>query len=296
MLHEQRIALFLSDLAGELIAEEERAREAARTGKALGSQTGFESFDKAIGGFFTPGLHTLLAAPGAGKTALALQIGEQCGTPCLYVTAEMRPVDLLRRIAARISGQYLGQFRGGGLLPSTLEKILLRVAEACPKMALYDGTMSPISPDDICRQAAAIRDRFGAEQCLVIIDSFSDWAGSLKAPGDGGRMLTEYEACELGISALKTVAGELSSPILAIVHRNRAGNNRSESAEQLHSVKGSGRLEYVPETVMNLSVDNEASASDIKNVTLTFSKNRNGIRGQKIAFTFEGRLQKFTEV
>ena len=103
----------LGDLAADFLAQEAIAREAVASGKAPGPITGLEILDEEIGGFMARGVHVLLAAPGAGKTSLALQIAGTCGCPALYVTSEMPRVELLRRIIARTTRTYLGKLRGG---------------------------------------------------------------------------------------------------------------------------------------------------------------------------------------
>jgi len=55
--------------------------------------------------------------PGTGKTAFALQVAAQCGFPCLYVTCEMAPLELLRRHTARVTRTYLNRFKSGELSP-----------------------------------------------------------------------------------------------------------------------------------------------------------------------------------
>ena len=72
----------LGDLANDLLAQEAIAREAVASGKAPGPTTGLSTLDEEIGGFMARGLHVLLAAPGAGKTSLALQIAGTLRMPC----------------------------------------------------------------------------------------------------------------------------------------------------------------------------------------------------------------------
>lgn len=67
---------------------------------------GVESLDKSLGGGLRPGLNVLMADPGAGKTALAVQLlahNAMAGRECLYVTLEM-PVSQIRgRVRSYVS-------------------------------------------------------------------------------------------------------------------------------------------------------------------------------------------------
>ena len=71
---------WLGDLLPALIADNDAALDALRTGQPRGPCTGIAPLDEALGGFFEAGLHTIQANAGAGKTALALQIASDCGS------------------------------------------------------------------------------------------------------------------------------------------------------------------------------------------------------------------------
>jgi len=281
----------LSDATADLLAEEAKARTLKEQGIAPGPVTGFASLDEELGGYLTPGLHVLLAAPGAGKTAFALQVGAQCGCPCLFVTAEMRVAELVRRVTARVTGTYLGWLRGGKMTEAQLQGVVERAAAACERLAFYDGTETPAVANTIRDAAAAVRgERFDAGHVLLVLDSLTDWAGG----GIGGAS-EEYAATEAALTALKGVALSLPAPVLCVVHRNRAGQ-RGDAESRLFSGKGTGRIEYISETVINLEPNGEPGADGKTEIILRLLKNRNGQRGKALLFTFEGRLQEFTEV
>jgi replicative DNA helicase len=288
----------LNDLAGELLAQEATAREAALTGKAPGPTTGIASLDEEIGGFLARGLHVLLAAPGAGKTSLALQIAGTCGCPCLYVTSEMPRVELLRRIIARTTGTYLSKLRGGKLGADDLGQHVRSAALACPMLALYDATRHAATIADIQDKAEALRARFEAPHVLIVVDSVTDWAqgAASAAGGDEARQsLTEYSIAEAALNGLKALTANVPGALLAIAHRNRAGQN-AKGGDKLFSAKATGRYEYIAESVWDLDrdptqepVDNQSSAK------LELLKNRHGAAGISIDLMFEGRLQQWRE-
>ena len=75
----------LADLIPDLEADADRRNIARKEGRLLGPVTGLKSLDRMLGGYMAPGVHVLHGDPGAGKTALALQIAASCGFPALYV-------------------------------------------------------------------------------------------------------------------------------------------------------------------------------------------------------------------
>src|SRR5829696_3798503 len=84
----------LGDLIGALRDDAAAAYEAKQSGKPRGPITRIPQLDDVLGGALQPGVHVLHASPGAGKTALALQIAATCGFPALFVTCEMAPLEL----------------------------------------------------------------------------------------------------------------------------------------------------------------------------------------------------------
>ena len=279
----------LSDLASLLLEEEAAARTAAASGLPRGPLTGFHSLDAELGGHLAPGLHILLAAPGAGKTAFCLQMAGRCGCPALFITCEMRAVELLRRVVAQTSGTYMGRLRGGELSEAALVQQIAKAAAAYPQMAIHDATQ-PTAPQAVLEAALALRERFDSPHLLLVLDSLTDWAASMA--GD----VSEYQANETALNALKSLSARLACPVIVIVHRNRAGQ-KAEGESQMFAGKATGRVEYIAESLWNLEHQGSKEA-DVNGQTqkkLTILKNRNGTPFRELRFLFEGRLQKFTE-
>jgi replicative DNA helicase len=113
------------------VADAQAAHTAHATGQPRGAQTRLPQLDGILGGFLAPGVHLLQAAPGAGKTAFCLQAAADCGFPALFVTAEMPPLALFRRLIARATGTYLGRLQSGELAPEVVEALARRAAGSC---------------------------------------------------------------------------------------------------------------------------------------------------------------------
>ena len=290
----------LESLIGGLLTEEEAARLATESGEAPGPCTGIAPLDEELGGYLAPGVHTLLAAPGAGKTALCLQIAARCGCPALYISAEMPRLELLRRIIARETGTFLGRLRGGEQSREALAKLAERAALNAPKLALFDAHEAAVSEQgnaatcaSIAVKADALRNRFGSKHVLIIVDSVTEWAPLATMNEAVLSGASEYSLTENAVNGLRSLASALHCPLIAIAHRHRAGQGKD--ADRLHSAKGTGRYEYISESVWDLNRDFKVPTDRDGRVPAEISilKNRHGATGSTIQMMFEGRLQKF---
>ena len=284
--------LHLSQLLGEWEADATAAFDARTKGLLRGPITGLRGLDEALGGVLQPGLHVVHGGPGVGKTAFALQVAATCGFPALYVTAEMRPLELLRRITARVTGTYLGRLKSGELAPAdSLAKAREAIA-AVPGLALADAGEAFAAPEWLREAARAVRG--DARHVLLVVDSVHSWSEAAPVPE-----LTEYDRLNAAIAELRVLAGQLGCPVLAIAERNRA----SMTAGGLSASAGSRKFEYTGESVLDLSAAERdapggALAPATPNetpVTLTIQKNRNGAAGRRLKLVFHGALQRFTD-
>lgn len=280
--------LRLSDLLTDFDADAEARHKARQDGTPFGPETGIKSLDKALGLALSPGLHIVHGVPGVGKTAFALQIAASCGCPCLYVTAEMSPLELLRRITARVTGEYLGRLKTGELSPEYAKRKVREAIEAAPLLALVDATTSPVPTDHLLRLANGTRCLdLENPHLLIVVDSLHSWAEGLA----GGA--AEYDALNAGLAELRLLAARLKCAVLAVSERNR----ESMKGGGLSAGAGSRKIEYGAETVLDLGIEKDAleDANGLKPVTVKIEKNRNGAAGKRIALQFHGALQKFTE-
>lgn len=275
----------LKDLLSEWEEDATEAHEAYETGVPRGPVTGMDTLDYELGGWFSPGLFVIHGQPGAGKTAFVLQVAASCGCPALLVSCEMGPLELLRRITARVTGTYLGKLKTGELSPAESLALARRAVAATPDLVIADATTSYASPEWI-RGAAEVT-RGESSKLLVIIDSVHSWVDS--CPAD----LTEYEALNNGLSALRTLGKQLSCPLIAVAERNRA----SMAKGGLSASAGSRKFEYGGEAVFDLqrSSDSKPDANGEVSITFVIEKNRNGAPGKKINLLFQGSLQRFRE-
>jgi len=276
----------LADLLGEYRTDAQAAHDARQAGQARGPVTGLSAVDDILGGYLAPGVSVLTGNTGVGKTCLGLQVAVDSGAACLYVTAEMRPLELLRRITARVTSTRLGRLKSGELPPSLAVDLAEQAIAAAPALAIADATTAPALPTWI--REAAETTRSGWRHLLIVIDSAHSWVEGFAEGVD------EYAALNSGLAELRKLAAQADCSVLVIAEQNRAAM-RTGAAGDVNSAAGSRKFEYGAEAVLDLHRKKDAredANGDIE-VTLTLSKNRNGSSGRPVNLLFNGGLQSF---
>jgi len=98
------------------------------------------------------------------------------------------------------------------------------------------------------------------------------------AEKEAGRVTSPKDRVDLHVSALRRMARNLDSPVLAVSAANRAGYQ----SKQLDVFKESGGIEYSADIAMVLTPSREASSGakgEFHTLDLNIIKNRNGERG-----------------
>ncbi len=203
----------LADLLHEFEDEAKAAYQAHQDGIARGPVSSFAGLDQAIGGAFMPGLHVVHGGPGIGKTAWALQVAACCGTPALFVSCEIAPLEIIRRIAARVTGTFLGRFKTGELRPAEAVDYVKFACSKAPLLAIADGTAGYPDRDWLYQRALEVKG--DARHIFIIVDSLHTWANR------AGWTMPEYDRLNMGLSLLEQLAGALAAPLLVVSERSR---------------------------------------------------------------------------
>ena len=227
----------------DVIDDEFDHLEAVRNGTtAPGIPIGFRDFDALFKGWMPGRLIIPAGRPGMGKSLISLnwsrKVAEQ-GHPVLVFSMEMTRREVLWRLMSDAADLYIGKFQGGAFT----ENEWLRLKQVREKIREL-----PIAIDD---QSASIQQintaarRFVqgyGKPGLVVVD----YVQRLNVPGK------ERPDIEVGknIKALKSLARQLDTTVIAVCQLNRGNETRSDKRPQLSDLRESGQLEQEADAVI----------------------------------------------
>lgn len=254
----------------------------------VGLQTGFHDLDDRQG--FRPGDLVILAArPSMGKTAFALNIVEQVALKpedpgiCLLFSLEM-PYDqlLLRFLSARSSIPH-DKLRSGRLTNAQRAALSDAAADLSHARVYIDDSSQPTLSE--IRAKARRLNRDGKLSLIAV-----DYLQLLTASGAESRQ----QEISVISRTLKSLARELSVPVLALAQLNRAAETRDDRRPRLADLRESGSIEQDADLVMLLFREEYYQETDDNRgkADLIVAKNRNGATGT-IHFTFRPETMRF---
>ena len=274
-LVESRLRTIESSCSLELDDGKEAVRkfEESKASSTTTAMSGLYRLDSAFGGFDGGELIVIGARLGTGKTALAWQItvhNLEQGTPCLFVSLEMKTRHLLERhLSAETSIPSLA-IRKNDLTEHQSGQIELEKR----KFAEY-----PISifaaPSATVRniKAAARLKRSGGGLGLLVVDYFQ----LIKSPA---RAKDDRVGLEQISRELKELALELDVPLIVLAQLNRQADNVIPRSAQLAGSDGIGRdadqvlLLHRKGDTTDLRVDKHRYIQDDAAIDLVFRNGR----------------------
>ena len=229
-------------------------------GKISGVTTGLDSINAKTGGLQHSDLLILAGRPGMGKTALATNIAfnaarrylrdmedgiphaKTLGAKVAFFSLEMSADQLATRILAEQSGVIGHKIRSGALSREDFNKFA-RAAADLEKLPLFIDDTAGLTIAALTTRARRLKRRH--EIGLVIVDYLQLLQGSGKN-SDGNRV---QEISEIS-RGLKTLAKELSVPVLALSQLSRAVESREDKRPQLSDLRESGSIEQDADIVL----------------------------------------------
>lgn len=282
--------------------------------------TGIEALDAYLVDGMAPGVHVLMAQPGAGKSALALQVSmnvARMGGHVLYCSLEMTRQQCLARCCSSLSATTPGltDFYWSGwermgrqtqreasrycfpdrealldFLRSTPGgTALYSLRSSCPGLVFADGR----EVDSIAALSQTATEAAGAGLDLLVVD----YLQRVRPPedareGDRYRQVTEVS------NGLTTLTKDLRIPALVISSMNREAMGTGRPT--MGGARGSGEIEYDAVTIWQLmrgrGLPDEGGS---RMVELHLVKNRRGPvtdEDDPVCLLFDGRHNSFSEL
>lgn len=211
------------------------------------------------------GLMLLAAAPNAGKTALAVQLGLDVAhanpDACfLFVSLEMKREEILTRIRCKLSQMdwktlVFGSQRGGDVETSYAAAELehLRAGRQhlqalAPRLCILDEKNFPQpTAEKVLAQLDNLKRRTGCSRAFLLVDYLQVWP----IP-DGVRLRSELDEDKWRIGQMKTLRDQTGDDAVLVVSelRKPQGSNDPEwRGGSLAHIMGSARGAYTPDMV-----------------------------------------------
>ena len=265
-----------------------------------GVPSGFTELDRVTAGWQKSDLIIVAARPAMGKTAFVLSLARNAAVqfkkPVAFFSLEMSSVQLVNRLISSETEINTEKLKKGELAQHEWHQLNNKVTPLTKAPIYIDDT-----PSLTVFELRAKCRRLVAEKKieLIIIDYLQLMVGTADANRGGNR---EQEISHISRS-LKSIAKELSVPIIALSQLSRAVETRSGTSKkpQLSDLRESGAIEQDADMVMFLyrpeyygltETEDHQPTTNLAEVIV--AKNRNGAV-KSVNLKFLGHLTKFTD-
>ena len=304
------------------------AEAAMNSGGGLsGKTTGLEVIDRKTSGLHNSDLVILAGRPGMGKTSLATNIAFNCaeehlkwqsdggefqyGAPVAFFSLEMSADQLATRILAEQAEISSESLRSGKLTRDEFQKLSF-ASQRLAELPLYIDDTPALTIAALRSRARRMKRKHDIG--LIVVDYLQLLQGSGRANDNRVNEISEISR------GLKTLAKELSVPVIALSQLSRAVEQREDKRPQLSDLRESGSIEQDADMVwfiyrgdyyhLSLKPDTPdgSSSEDAKQkyrqweekheelvgrATLIVAKQRHGSTGN-VPLHFQAEITKFT--
>ncbi len=300
-------------------------------GHISGKTTGLTSINTKIGGLHDSDLIILAGRPGMGKTSLATNIAfnaadrlrrdladgvppeQSVGAATAFFSLEMSADQLATRILAEQSGISSEALRMGKISREDFQQ-LSYASQRLAELPLYIDDTPALTIAALRTRARRLKRRHDIG--LIVVDYLQLLQGTGRANDNRVNEISEISR------GLKTLAKELSCPVIALSQLSRAVEQREDKRPQLSDLRESGSIEqdadmvwfvyredyYVAAKEPKQPVDGDDARTHEAHATwqqemervyglaeLIVAKQRHGATG-KVRMRFESRITRFSDL
>jgi replicative DNA helicase len=259
-------------------------------GKIKPVPTGLTDLDRKLGGGFYGGDLVIVAArPSMGKTAFSLTISANVAqsAPVLFLSMEMKNVQLQQRLVSAMGGIPMGQLRDPAKLDNEQWQRVTHAGQRINELHLYLDDQPNLTLLEVRNKARAIKRKHGLSMLVV------DYLG-LMATGDEERRDLQIGALTKG---LKNLAKELDIPIVLLSQLSRKCEERPNKRPLSSDLKDSGDIEADADTILFLYRDEvyNPDSMDKGVCEVICTKQRQGETGV-VGLAFIGEQTRFADL
>lgn len=260
-------------------------------GGITGLSTGFIDLDNKTSGLQKSDLVLLAARPSMGKTALGLNIAQNCAlksnASVAIFSLEMSKEQLVQRMLSAESHVELGKIINGQLSENEWPK-LVNAMGPLSKAKIYIDDTAGITVMEMKAKCRKLKIEKGLD--LIIVD----YLQLMQESGKSESRQQEISAISRG---LKGLAKEMDCPVLALAQLSRAPELRADHKPILSDLRDSGAIEQDADIAMFLYRDEYYNPdTDKKNIAeVIIAKHRNGPTGT-VEMVFMGQYTKFVNL
>jgi replicative DNA helicase len=258
-----------------------------------GLTTGLTDLDNMTSGLQPSDLIIVAGRPSMGKTTLAMNMAENAAIdskkPVLVFSMEMPADSLAMRMMSSLGRIDQHRVRTGKLTDEDWPRVTSAVHILSEASIFIDDTPA-LSPGEVRARARRLAKEHGQLGLIVI-----DYLQLMKAPGFKSDNRTG-EISEISRS-LKTLAKELSTPVIALSQLNRSLEQRHDKRPIMSDLRESGAIEQDADLICFIYRDevyNEDSP-DKGIAEIIIAKQRNGPIG-RVRVAFLGKYTRFEDL
>ena len=282
-------AVSISDVLQSTFERIDRLRE--RDGRLTGLATDYYDFDDMTGGLQPGELLIIAARPSMGKTTLALNLTERVanhGAGIAFFSLEMSNQQVIQNMLCNRSQIDGSAMRKGRITDQQYKRLQDEAAKLYEAPIFVDDTPG-ISITQLRAKARRLKQKHGIS--LICVDYLQLMTG-------GGRFESRQQEISAISRGLKSIARELSVPVIALSQLNRDVENRDDHRPRMSDLRESGAIEQDADVIILLHRDDyyKPTEENAGLAQIIIAKQRNGPVGEIVLRFFREymRFENYT--
>ena len=266
-------AVSIADVLQLTFEKIDRLRE--RDGRLTGHATDYYDFDDMTGGLQPGELLIIAARPSMGKTTFALNLTERVskhGKGIAFFSLEMSNQQVIQNMLCCRSQIDGSAMRKGRITDQQYKRLQEEAAKLYETPIFVDDTPG-ISITQLRAKARRLKQKHGID--MIVVDYLQLMTG-------GGRFESRQQEISAISRGLKSIARELSVPVLALSQLNRDVENRDDHRPRMSDLRESGAIEQDADVILLLHRDDYFNPTEENRglAQIIIAKQRNGPTGE----------------